>query len=85
MAHTTRITVSPDGRATIGEDIVGALGARPGDELLVETTSTGSVSVRVAAKTGLEAFIGGLAAYATIPLTIDEIRDITEAGWAGDR
>ena len=64
---------------------MGALGARPGDELLVETT-TGLVNVRVAGKTGLDAFIGGLAAYATIqPLTIEEIRDITEAGWAGDR
>lgn len=85
MAHTTRITVSPDGRATIGEDVVGALGAPPGDHLLIETSDTGIVNVRVATRSGLDDFIGGLAAYATVPLTLDDIQDILEAGWASDR
>lgn len=88
----TTIKVSADGQITLGNDILRALGVAPGDHLDVETLPDGSLSlrrsasVRRSARTGsMDQFIGVLQGKATGALSLDEMNDVVDRGWAGER
>ncbi|WP_119274006.1 AbrB/MazE/SpoVT family DNA-binding domain-containing protein [Taklimakanibacter deserti] len=80
-----KLTVTKRKQVTLREDVLRHLGVRPGDEIELAMLPDGRALLRKAARpTGtIEDFIGRLAGKTEKPLTIEDINEITAAGWAG--
>lgn len=77
------LTVTAKGQVTFRKEVLEHLGAGPGDQLEVEMLPSGRVEVRVAAKEGIEGFIGCLRSTRASPPSIDEMNEAISNGWAG--
>jgi len=82
---TAMLTVTAKGQVTLRKEILAHLGVRPGDKIEVEILPDGRAELRAAKKAGsIEDFIGCLYQPGTKALTIDEINEAIEKGWAGE-
>lgn len=81
----TTLTVTAKGQVTLRKDLLRHLGIEPGQQIEVDKLPGGQISVRAARPTGsIESFIGLLAGKANRVVTIEEMNEITAAGWAGE-
>ncbi len=80
-----RLKVTAKGQITLKKDVLQHLGARPGDSLDVDLLPNGRVSVHIVKpeKHGIEALFGMFENKAGRTVSIDEMNEAIEAGWAG--
>lgn len=82
------LTVTAKGQVTLKQELLRHLGIRPGQKINVDTLPDGRAVIQAApeGRNIVDAF-GILAAKNThdISLTIDEIEEISHAGWAGEK
>jgi len=82
----TTLTVTAKGQITLKKDVLNALGAAPGDKVVVEILPNHSVLMSPIRPSGtLDDLFGMFQAQVTHALTIDEMNDIIADGWAGKR
>ncbi|MGA9669602.1 MAG: AbrB/MazE/SpoVT family DNA-binding domain-containing protein [Terracidiphilus sp.] len=80
------LTVTAKGQITLKQELLRHLNVTPGQKLEVEKLPDGRLVVAPATPTGsIDEFIGSLAKKGGIKLTIEEIKEITERAWAGER
>ncbi len=81
------LTVTAKGQVTLRKNLLEHLGIRPGDKIEVDLLPNGRAELHVAEKrTGsIEDFIGCAYRPGTKALTLEEIKEATEKGWAGER
>ena len=80
------LTVTAKGQVTLKRELLDHLGIRPGDRVAFEKMPGGEVRVRAARTVGsIDKFLHALDGKVTVktPLTIEEMNEITAAGWAG--
>jgi AbrB family looped-hinge helix DNA binding protein len=81
----TMLTVTAKGQVTLRKNLLEHLGIRPGDKIEVELLPDGRAELHAAEKTGsIGDFIGSLYRPGTKALTLDEIKEAIEKGWAGE-
>ena len=79
------LTVTAKGQVTLRKEILRHLGVAPGQTVEVQLLSDGRVELRAARKTGsIQDSFGLLYRPGTKALTIDEINEAIEKGWAGE-
>jgi AbrB family looped-hinge helix DNA binding protein len=81
----TVLTVTAKGQVTLRKDVLAHLGVKPGDKISVETRPDGRVEMKAERKTGkISDIFGMLKCEEGKGLTIEEINQIIEKGWAGE-
>jgi len=82
----TKLTVTTRGQVTFRKDVLQHLGIKPGERIELDLLPDGRVMLKAARPSGsIDDFIGLLAGKTKKPLTIEEINEITAAGWAGEK
>ena len=82
---TSTLTVTAKGQVTLRKDLLTHLGVRPGSKIEVDLLPDGRAQLRAARKTAsIDDFIGSLYRPGTRALTIEEINEAIEKGWAGE-
>lgn len=80
----SELTVTAKGQVTLRKDVLEHLGVRPGDKISVEKLPDGRVEVRSAKRTGhISEVFGILKRPGQRPISIEEMNDVIEKGWAG--
>ncbi len=81
----TKLTVTTRGQVTLKKDVLQHLGIKPGDQIDYEKLPGGVIRIQVAAPQGsIEGFIGLLEGSTSRTLSIEEMNEISAAGWAGE-
>lgn len=83
--QTATLSVTSKGQVTFRRAILDHLGVGPGDRLVVELLPDGLVNVHAARRGHIDDFIGALAVEGQRTVTLEEIKEAIEAGWAGGR
>lgn len=79
----TTLTITAKGQVTLKQSLLRHLGVGPGEKVDVDTLPEGRVVVKAARQAGtISDFIGCLSEQTSRRLTIDDINEITEQGWA---
>lgn len=80
------LTVTSKGQVTLRKDILEHLGVRAGDKIAVEKLPNGRIEVRAPKSAGvISNLFGRLKRENGRSLSIEEMNEITAAGWAGKR
>jgi antitoxin PrlF len=79
------LTVTAKGQITLRKEVLEHLGVRPGDQLEVELLPAGRMQARAKPGQPVASIFGILKQPGERAMTIAEISDATEAGWAGER
>jgi len=80
------LTVTAKGQITLKRDLLQHLNVVPGQKVEVDKLPDGRLVVAAATPSGsIDDFIGSLAQKDGIKLSIQEIKEITERAWAGER
>lgn len=80
------LTVTAKGQVTLKKDLLKHLGIKPGEKIDVELKPDGRAEIRAARPQGsIDGFVGLLARKAKKTLSIEEMKEIAAAGWAGRR
>jgi bifunctional DNA-binding transcriptional regulator/antitoxin component of YhaV-PrlF toxin-antitoxin module len=80
------LTVTAKGQITLKQELLRHLNVSPGQKVAVEKLPDGRLVVAPSTPAGsINDFIGSLAKKDGIKLTIEEIKEITERAWAGER
>lgn len=83
---TTTLTITAKGQVTLRKNVLRHLGLQPGEKVEVDLLPDGRAELRATKKTGsIETFFGSLYKPGTKPLTLEEIKEAIEKGWAGER
>jgi hypothetical protein len=72
------LAVTAEGQVTLGPDLLEHLGVQPGEGIAFEKLPSGELRIRAAARNG------GLGNFAW-PLSLEQMKRIMAAGWAGNR
>jgi antitoxin PrlF len=84
-AMASTLTVTAKGQVTLRKDILKHLGIEPGSKVEVDLLPNGRAELRAAQKTSSIAdSFGMLYRPGTKTLTLDEIKEAIEKGWAGE-
>jgi bifunctional DNA-binding transcriptional regulator/antitoxin component of YhaV-PrlF toxin-antitoxin module len=79
------LTVTAKGQITLKQDLLRHLKVAPGEKVEIEKLPDGRLVVAPARETdSIEKFSGFLATKGGPKLTIEEINEIIERGWAGE-
>ena len=78
------LTVTTKGQVTLREDVLQHLGVRPGDTLSVDLLNDCRVQLRPKPGKSVSTIFGLLEQPSTERLSIEEIREASAAGWAGE-
>ena len=79
----TELKITAKGQITFKQSLLKHLGVKPGEKLEVDTLPGGKIMVGPSQqKNSIRNFIGCLSSQDTPTLTIDEIKIISEQGWA---
>jgi len=82
----TTLTITAKGQVTLKQELLRHLNVAPGQKVEVEKLPDGRLVVAPATPTGsIDEFIGSLAKKGGIKLSIEEIKEVTEKAWAGER
>lgn len=80
------LTVTSRGQVTFRKDVLRHLGTRPGEKIELVLLPGGRAELRAARPVGtIEDFIGRLANRTDRVLSTEEMKEIAEAGWAGEK
>jgi bifunctional DNA-binding transcriptional regulator/antitoxin component of YhaV-PrlF toxin-antitoxin module len=80
----TTLTVTAKGQVTLRKNLLEHLGIRPGDKIEIDLLPNGRAELHAPRRTGsIEDTFGALYRPATRVLTIEEINEAIEKGWAG--
>lgn len=80
----TRLTITTKGQITLKRELLRHLNVGPGQQVEADKLPNGGIVVRASSPTGsMDDFIGSLAGKNTPRLTLEEIQEIAEKGWAG--
>ncbi|RXH22943.1 MULTISPECIES: AbrB/MazE/SpoVT family DNA-binding domain-containing protein [Bradyrhizobium] len=78
--------VAAEGQVTLTAELLEHLGVQPGDRLVANTLPNGSIELRAAPKGKISDTFGLLHAKRKgPPLSIEEMNEIIDAAWAGER
>jgi antitoxin PrlF len=78
------LKVTAKGQVTLRKDVLKHLGVRPGDKIQLDVLPNGKVELKaVCAKEGWDRLFGLLAGKTKKVVTIEEMNDAIERGWAG--
>jgi bifunctional DNA-binding transcriptional regulator/antitoxin component of YhaV-PrlF toxin-antitoxin module len=78
------LTVTDRGQVTFRKDVLRHLGVRPGEKIELDKLPDGRVALRAARPMGgIDGFLGLLAGKTGKVATLDEIKQASAAGWAG--
>lgn len=81
----TTLTVTAKGQITLRKEVLRHLGVAPGQKVEAEMLPDGRLELRAAQPKGsIDDVIGCLYRPGTKPLTIEEIKELTEKAWAGE-
>jgi len=83
----TILTLTSKAQMTLKKDLQRHLNVGPGDQVEVVALPNGKLeisAVRPSREGGLEAFFGSMKNEHDIHLTLDEINDAIETGWASE-
>jgi AbrB family looped-hinge helix DNA binding protein len=79
------LTVTGKGQVTLRKEVLRHLGVEPGEKIDVELLPDGRVEVRAARRTGKISDVFGMLKRDGQPtLSIEQINEIIEQGWAGE-
>lgn len=79
------LTVTKKGQITLKRDLLQHLGIKQGERIEFDKLPGGELRLMAAKPTGtIDSFIGRHAGKVKIPMTIEEMNDITASGWAGE-
>lgn len=79
------LAISSDGHLMLKREFLQHLGIRPGDSVELEMMPDGVIRLYASKPTGtIDSFIGRHAGKVQKALTIEEINQAVEAGWAGE-
>ena len=82
----TVLTVTARGQVTFRKDVLKHLGIEPGDKIELDLLPDGRGILRAARRTGtIDDFIGLLAGKSKKALSIEDMNELTAAGWAGEK
>lgn len=82
----TLLTVTMKGQVTLKRELLQHLGIQPGERIALDKLPGGELRLTAARPAGsIESFVGRHAGKVATPLTIDDMNEITAAGWAGKR
>ena len=79
------LTVTSKGQATLRKEVLEHLGVRPGDRLEVELLLSGRMQVRAKLGKPVATLFGILKRSDDRAMTIEDIKEASAAGWAGER
>ncbi|CAN5116846.1 AbrB/MazE/SpoVT family DNA-binding domain-containing protein [soil metagenome] len=80
------LTVTAKGQVTLRKDLLAHLGVQPGEKITVDKLPDGQVVVRAAGRGGeITSAFDFLKREGGPSLSIEEMGDIAERGWAGER
>ncbi len=80
------LTVTAKGQITLKQELLRHMNVAPGQKVDVDLLPNGRLVVAPFTPTGsIDDFIGSLAKKGSIKLSIQEIKEITERAWAGER
>lgn len=77
------LTVTAKGQVTLRKDLLEHLGVNPGEQISVEKLPDGRIEVRAAAAGSISALFGMLRKKSRPSLSIEEMNEVTQEGWAG--
>lgn len=79
------LAVTMKGQITLKRDLLAHLGIKPGERIEFDKLPGGELRVKAARPAGtIDDFIGRHAGKSKMPMTIDEMNEISAAGWAGE-
>ena len=82
----TKLTITTRGQVTFRKDVLQHLGIKPGEKIELDLLPDGRAMLKAAEPSGtINDFIGLLAGKVKKPLTVEEIKEIAAAGWAGKK
>jgi bifunctional DNA-binding transcriptional regulator/antitoxin component of YhaV-PrlF toxin-antitoxin module len=80
------LTVTSKGQVTFRKDVLRHLGAGPGEKIELTLLPDGRAELRAARPEGtIDDFIGLLAGKSERVLSVEEMKEIAAAGWAGEK
>ena len=81
---TISLTVTAKGQVTLRQEVLQHLGAQPGDKLDVDLLNGQCIQLRSRPRKPASTIFGMLEQSNSVSLSIDEIREASAAGWAGE-
>lgn len=80
-----KLTVTARGQVTLKKDVLAHLGVEPGDQINYEKLPGGAIRIQVSQPKGsIQEFIGLLEGSTTKALSVEEIKEVSAAAWAGE-
>jgi len=80
------LTITAKGQITLKQELLRHLNVEPGQKVEVDKLPDGRIAIGPVRPQGsIDAFIGCLAKKGGPKLSIQEIKEITERAWAGER
>lgn len=79
------LTVTAKGQVTLRKELLEHLGIGPGEKIEVDKLSGGRLEIRAKPRGHISAIFDALKTEGGPRLTIEEIKEITERAWAGER
>lgn len=79
------LRVGAGGKVTFPREVLEHLGIAPGEKVVIHLLPERRLEMSATQTGSIERFVGCLAAPGSSPLSIDEITDISQRGWAGIR
>jgi AbrB family looped-hinge helix DNA binding protein len=77
--------VTAKGQITLRKEVLEHLGIRPGDRVEVELLPSGRMQIRPRPKNPVSSVFGLLQRPGTRPLSIEELGELADSAWAGER
>jgi bifunctional DNA-binding transcriptional regulator/antitoxin component of YhaV-PrlF toxin-antitoxin module len=85
-AGMNTLTITAKGQVTFRKDLLSHLGVQPGEKVTVDMLPGGRIEVKAAEPRGRISDVFGLLKRENVrALSIEEMNEITAAGWAGKR
>lgn len=84
----TTLTITAKGQVTLRKDVLQHLGVEPGQKISVDKLPDGRIEVRAVQQTGNIADAFGILAprnKANVTLTLEDIEQLAQQGWAGKK
>ncbi len=80
------LTITAKGQITLKQELLRHMNVAPGQKVEIDKMPDGRIAISATVKKGsIKAFSGALARKGIPKLTIEQIKRITEDGWAGKR
>lgn len=80
------VTITTKGQITLRKELLRHLGVHPGDKISLDKLPDGGIAIRPLTRSGkISDIFGMLKREGQRPISIEEMSEIIEKGWAGER